>query len=108
MISILENTKWSSGSMMSLQKPGKGVPFNNTLKTEARGWAFMWLHTTIKTQAGRGLWISSVAGYFTPTAGLHCLRNALSMIARIRQKYTFQAVSYRLTTSGISGNQVLA
>jgi hypothetical protein len=83
-------------------------PSKNILKMEAPGWAFMWPRTTIKIQTGRGLWISSVAAYFTSIVGLHCRRSSPSMIVRIRSQNTFQAVSYRLTMSGTSGNQALA
>jgi len=66
-----------------LQKPSKGVPFKNTLKTEARGWASCAAYND-KIPTGRGLWISSVAASSTATAGLHCLRSSPSMIIHIR------------------------
>jgi len=60
--SILENTKWSSGSMMSLQKPGKGVAFQQYIEN---GGAWLGFHVAAyndKDSSCRGLWISSVAG----------------------------------------------
>jgi hypothetical protein len=92
-------------------RPSKTEQKHAFQKYIENGGAWLGFHasgTTIKIPTGLGSWIFWVAAYFISIAGPHCPQNWLSTTGHILWQSTPRRVSYRLTTSGISGNQAPA